>query len=313
MKSTSEVTAYLVRLGTFPSGLDVRIQSGDVLREQGRCKKSRVLLELLSNCKIQNLKVISSETARDECASLILKTVFHKPQPLLQRLTLLNVSSTSLSSILSNAEDQIGLKELGFSGLKELTVCIHQEQNDRIGRILALIIMNQAALESVTVTTDLVSNAFPSDSGVEFVTSALCNLVVQPQFSNLTLVGFKDVPLEFIKSIIKDFNSCSSRPVNCQQLMFNCLAIRDKKHFDGSSSIRKLISTYMGCGFPKKRVSLISATVPFAFFDWLTSLKWGFHTSLEVSFCKLEIHQVGEIHRIEEYFQYHPHFVFKDC
>lgn len=35
MKSTSEVMAYLVRLGAFPSGLDVRIQSGDVLREQG--------------------------------------------------------------------------------------------------------------------------------------------------------------------------------------------------------------------------------------------------------------------------------------
>lgn len=69
----------------------------------------------------------------------------------------------------------------------------------------------------------------------------------------------------------------------------------------------------MGCGFPKKRVSLISATVPFAFLDWLTSLKWGFHTSLEVSFCKLEMQQVGEIHHIEEYFQYHPHFVFKDC
>jgi len=313
VKSTSEVTAYLVRLGAFPSGLDVRIQSGDVLREQGRCKKSRVLLELLSNCKIQNLKVISSETAPDECASLILKTVFHKPQPRLQRLTLLNVSSTSLSSILSNAEDQTGLKELGFSGLKELTVRIDQEQNDGIGCILALIIMHQAALESVTVMTELVSTAFPSDLGVKFVTSALCNLVVQPQFSNLTLVGFKDVPLEFITSIIKDFNTCSSRQMNSQRLMFNCLAIRDKRHFDGSSSIRKLISTIMGCGHPEKCVSLISATVPFAFLDWLTSLKWGFQTSLEVSSCKLEIHQVGEIHCFEDYFQYHPHSVFKDC
>lgn len=66
--------------------------------------------------------------------------------------------------------------------------------------------------------------------------------------------------------------------------------------------------------FSKKTcVSLISATVPFAFLDWLTSLKWGFQTSLEVSFCKLEIHQAGEIHRIEEYFQYHPRFVVKDC
>ena len=289
--SRSELAAYLVKIGAFPDWLD--IQSGDMLEELWQCNRIGVLQQVLSRSKIRNLMLQPVSSNRDEYTSLILKTILCRPQPLLQSLKLWNVSINVILSIvhfLSGAESHTSLKELEFH--------ISQQACGPVGSSLMLIISNQTALE--TVVLEGITVAFPSGLDGELLVSVLSSLIVQPQFSSLTVGGFKDVPLNVIKSLTEAF-TCSSMSVKRQQLVFSCLDIemeqQDKsisnsqstKRFKEVITIKKVTRTLQEV---PKHIKCICTNIPFAFLEWFSCLECVHLNSLELSSCGLDLWQV---------------------
>ena len=211
----------------------------------------------------------------------------------MQSLKLWNVSINVILSIvhfLSGAESHTSLKELEFH--------ISQQACGPVGSSLMLIISNQTALE--TVVLEGITVAFPSGLDGELLVSVLSSLIVQPQFSSLTVGGFKDVPLNVIKSLTEAF-TCSSMSVKRQQLVFSCLDIemeqQDKsisnsqstKRFKEVITIKKVTRTLQEV---PKHIKCICTNIPFAFLEWFSCLECVHLNSLELSSCGLDLWQV---------------------
>ena len=311
----SELAAYLVNIGAFPSVLD--IQSIDVLEELWRCKMHEALQQLLSRSKVRTLCVKFDTDARRESERFVLHAVLHRSQPLLHSLKLWNVSGSFLLSFLSSAE--------GHTSLKDIDVRLHQQTQlcHGIGSTLALVISNQTTLEKIML--EHVSAAFPSGPDGELLVSVLSNLLVQPQFCNLTIGGFSNVPLEVVKSLTEAFISCSS--TQDQNLFFSCLRIEQEEEEPShrrreraasitvvqksQASRRSQMLAYQQPHIqasqtgPQKRIKFSCTNVPLTFLKWFSNLECVHLNSLELSFCNLDAGTVITL------FKSHPMFVVR--
>ena len=311
----SELATYLMNIGAFPRVLD--IQSIDVLEELWRCKKHETLQQLLSRSKMRTLCVKFDTDARRESESFVLHAVLRRSQPLLHTLKLWDISGSLLLSILSNAE--------GHTSLKELDVRLHQQTSfcHGIGSALALVISNQIALEKIML--EHVGTAFPSGPDGELLVSVLSNLLIQPQFCNLTIGGFCNVPLEGVKSLTEAFVSCSS--VQNQNLFFSCLHIAQEEEDPSQgrrerttsitvvqksqASRRSQILAYQQPHIqasqtsPQKHIKFSCTNVPLTFLEWFSNLECVHLNSLELSFCNLDAGMVTDL------FNGHPLFVVR--
>lgn len=306
----SELAAYLLNLGAFPSVLN--IQSIDILEELWRCKKHELLQQLLSRAQVQTLCVKFDTDARRESERFILQAVLRRPQPLLCSLKLWDISGSFLLAISSSAE--------GLTSLKDLDVRLHQQTKlcHGTGSTLALVISNQIVLEEVTL--EHVGAAFPSDPEGDLLVAVLSNLLVQPQFRNLTIRGFSNVPLKYVKSLTEAFVSCSS--TQDQNLFFTCLSIEQeeeelpqrrrtasitvvqKSQASKRSQIMMfqrphILASQIG---PQKCIKFSCTNVPLLFFKWFSDLQCVHVNSIELSFCSLDGGAVKKL------FSSHPTF-----
>ena len=305
----SELAAYLLNLGVFPSVLN--IQSIDILEELWRCKKHELLQQLLSGAQVQTLCVKFDTDARRESERFILQAVLRRPQPLLCSLKLWDISGSFLLAISSSAE--------GLTSLKDLDVRLHQQTKlcHGTGSTLALVISNQIVLEEVTL--EHVGAAFPSDPEGDLLVAVLSNLLVQPQFRNLTIRGFSNVPLKYVKSLTEAFVSCSS--TQDQNLFFTCLSIEQEEEElpqrrraasitvvqKSQASKRSQIMVYqrphiLASRGPQKCIKFSCTNVPLLFFKWFSDLQCVHVNSIELSFCSLDAGAVKKL------FSSHPTF-----
>jgi len=306
----SELAAYLLNLGAFPSILN--IQSIDVLEELWRCKGHEALQQLLSRSQVQTLCVKFDTDARKESERFILQAVLRRPQPLLCSLKLWDISGSFLLAISSSAE--------GLTSLKDLDVRLHQQTKlcHGTGSTLALVISNQVALEEVTL--EHVGAAFPSDPEGDLLVSVLSNLLIQPQFRNLTIRGFSNVPLKYVKALTEAFVSCSS--TQDQKLFFTCLSIEEEGEEElperrraasitvvqkPQASKRSQIMMYQRPHIPallgpQKCIEFSCTNMPLLFFKWFSALQCVHVNSIELSFCSLDAGTVKKL------FTSHPTF-----
>ena len=164
--------------------------------------------------------------------------------------------------------------------------------------------------------------AFPSGPDGELLVSVLSNLLIQPQFCNLTIGGFSNVPLEGVKSLTEAFISCSS--TQDQNLFFSCLHIEQEgeepshRRRERATSItvvqksqasrRSQILAYQQPHIqasqtgPQKHVKFSFTNVPLTFLKWFSNLECVHLNSLELSFCNLDPGVVKNLFRSHSVF-----------